>query len=432
MAAGPAKQGVLRTRAEEGDDGAGIQEVMVFLRGVKLQMNRVQESIESYTARVDHLERALLESTVVARPPQRHPTRTNAPDVDCTAMLDDLGDWDNGALLRHLYLHNENAYAADEDGVDPTHCRAVILSDDIHALNENCVGKWTGARSGSLATLFLGGPAGDAEFRRVSLIPRCVALHIPFVTMQIDAGADNRRIWGQELGWLQSDRVLAYAFHMGYACEDTLYTPMAELLWLIGARHPHVYSFEFPVDIGQAVQCFSNEEGSKNLCGNTLDTCTSRQRAKEAYALVQTVAEKYASEFSTPRTYRFMAAGADSFEDHFMPRFPAVSAEGPRSGANSIVRADAAIGWAREVLDMECTTDLGYLLCLVFVSSVVKSCGGTAIETQDAIFESKIDMRRLRTEICNVQMMVRGWEHDEELDTAHVRLMTKLVDILLM
>ena len=72
------------------------------------------------------------------------------------------------------------------------------------------------------------------------------------------------------------------------------------------------------------------------------------------------------------------------------------------------------------------------LLCLVFVSSVVKSCGGTATETQDAIFESKIDMRRLRTEICNVQMMVRGWEHDEELDTAHVRLMTKLVDILLM
>jgi len=371
-------------------------------------------------------------------------------------MMSELADMDSGLLLRYLYLHNENMHTeledAEEDGSSSSvEARQVILSQDIHSLNENCVGRWAGPPSSStLGTLFLGGPGGDTEFRRVGLIPRCVSLHIPFVTMQIDADvvadAAVNRAWGQELGWLQSDRILAHAFHMGYACEETVYTPMAEILWLIGARHPHVYTIEFPDDIGQAVQCFSNEEGSKNLCGSTIDSCTPRHRAKEAYTLVQTAFEKYASEFSATRAYRFMDGGQESFNEHFLPRFPTISADGPRSRSSDAmpcrsgrsrqsdrtIRPGAAIEWAQCILDMKFETDLGYLLRLVFVNSVVKSCGGTSSETQDAVFEPKIDMRALRTEICNVQMMVRGWEHDDGLDTAHVKLMVRLVDLLMM
>jgi hypothetical protein len=392
-----------------------IQRVMGILQELTTAIKRQEETIATLSMRTAHVETVLLEGSAMSAPPSQYPSQHTTPVLDCTDIAAKIMDHPGGILFS-LYVNN------DED-FDAT---SVVLSDQ--PLTESCVGRW-GEEPPDMPRLYLGGPNGDTEFRRVQLIPACVRLDIPFFTAQctVDDKDSQARAWTAELAHTAKTDMLVSVFHFGYTTMDTLYTPAGLFLRLIGLMSSQVYTVAFPPDITHAAQAYSNDAGTAcaNLCGNNMaNSATPRTRALDVLRFLHSVINKYTSALSTKHGYDSMP----SFCENFLPRFKTLTRT-----SECILPATAITWFATD----QPTTDVGYLLRLIFMHSIVVSCAGEVAEAQDAVFADHMDvLGGVRQNIAMLRMLATSWgkiKPDEFGPGAqeHVTRMLRLADVLL-
>tara|TARA_Y100000310_G_C20700953_1_gene829826 strand:- start:5005 stop:6258 length:1254 start_codon:yes stop_codon:yes gene_type:complete len=413
--------------------GEQQQQLLMAIKTITTKLKHQDDLITELSEKIMRVEEILLDGGITIRPTQRHPTQETAPVLDCTPMLESMGlDTDSGRLLRNIYCGNDREEEdEDDEGPNIGAVDNIILSAAEHTLNSSCVGTWhTVERDSATPPLFLGGPTGVTEFRRVYVIPACVKLGIPFTTMQCVAEEeddDEEELWIRELQYI-SDKPVA-VFHLGYEQTDTLYVPFAEMLRLIGMGCSYVYPVAFPADIQRAAQCYSNEDRCQNLCGKTTCSPTSRNRALESMTFVHDIIVKYCSVFSSARQYADMGNMPSSFCEHLLPRYVHQSRSGEK------IPPDVLLAWFTDVIGMPIPdTDLVYVLKLVFLNAIVVSCAGTNTDAQTAVFKDTIspdELEQFRTDICTLQIMARGWNASPEFKAHpnHIAQMRKLVDL---